>query len=132
MPIYRHENEEVLNRIEKIDITEYLTRFLIFHKKTEWWLPIHPTTLNEATQVKDFLNKPNNTASKSVRDLQGFYYWDDQKIDFIPSNLGEGYGFIYYFICNGCHRKVKYLYEYSKCNTPLCRICCRLSYATLK
>ena len=128
MSLNQHTNNGI-NILERIDVTEFVRKFLVINKKTEWWLPLRPNTLNEAEQVKEFLNNPKNTASKSMRDLEtGFHYWDEQKVDFVPSNLGEGRGYLFFFNCNGCNHRVKYLYQYSYCNTPLCRLCCRLKY----
>ena len=128
IPTYQHKNKELLNRLEKIDITEFIRRFLILHRKKEWWLPPKISSFNQAQELKDLLNQPENTEYKSMHDLQGEPYWDRQDVDFVPSNLGEGRGFVFYFVCNGCQNRVKYLYQYSYCNTPLCRSCCHIKY----
>ncbi|MEI6396589.1 MAG: hypothetical protein WCO48_00735 [Candidatus Taylorbacteria bacterium] len=49
-----------------------------------------------------------------------------QKVDYVSSNLDKGY--IFYFICSGCRRRVKYLYEHDPFDSPLCRVCCKLGY----
>jgi len=126
MPLYRHPNQAILNRLERIDISQYLDTCLVEHKKTTWWLPNPVRTQNEAQLVKEFLDEPQNTKYKSARGLDGFYYWSQQKVDFVASNLGLG--FLFYFVCNGCGKRVKYLYRYSECESPLCRLCCRLKY----
>ncbi len=83
----------------------------------------------EAKRFRDMLNNPENTRFKSMRDLkEGFYFWDKQEVDFVLSNLGHERGAIFYFRCNRCRRRVKYLYESSPTYTPLCRKCCYLSY----
>ncbi len=81
----------------------------------------------EAKNMKEMMDDPKNTTFKSPRDFRdGSYYWHRQEVDYVPSNLRRG--FIFYFICNECGRRVKYLYEYSMLESPICRICCRLSY----
>lgn len=129
MCIYQHKNKEIMNRLERIDIGDYIRRFFR-DQKNKWWTSSSITSFKEAKNLKEFLNDPKNTTFKSMRDLDGLYYWDDQDVDFVPSNLGEGKGYIFYFICIGCDRRVKYLYEYNMCRAPLCRTCCRLSYRT--
>jgi hypothetical protein len=79
--------------------------------------------------MKELLDKPEYTTFKSMRDIQdGSRYWNEQKVDYTPSNLGSGRGYLFYFICNGCRRRVKYLYDYNFCHPPLCRTCCRIGY----
>lgn len=129
--LYNHKNKEILDRIIRIDITDYVQAFLIERKKIDWFAP-KVANWDQVSYIKEELNKPENTTYKSMRDLQGFYYWNVQKVDFVPSNLGEGRGFVFYFVCSECERRVKYLYEYSSCASPLCRICCRLKYRKKK
>ncbi len=130
MPIYKHRNKAILNRLETIDITEYIGKFIMLHRKDGWCLPPAFGSFQQAEELKILLNEPENTTYKSVRGLDGFYYWDKQLVDFVPSNLGDGRGYLFYFICNCCGGRVKYLYQYSYCDSPLCRTCCHLSYKT--
>ena len=84
-------------------------------------------TASDAESVLMFLNNPANTCSKSFSDiLTGTPYWNHQLISYVPSNLGKGY--IFYFICNGCLKRVKYLYQYHSTEPPTCRTCCSLDY----
>ncbi len=124
---YNHKNKELLNRIERIDITEYVRAFLLNLMTLEKRLTIRVNKLSDVERIKELMNLPKNTASKSFSDVRsGIPYWDMQKIDYINSNIGRGY--IFYFLCSGCGRRVKYLYEYNMTLSPLCRICCRLGY----
>lgn len=123
-----HKNSEITNRLQRIDITDYLNKFIFSRRKEDWWWSPKLNSLKQAIEIKDLLNDPANTSYKSLRSLDGTPYWHIQLVDFISSNLGEGRGYLFYFICNGCKDRVKYLYEYSMCETPLCRQCCRLRY----
>jgi hypothetical protein len=111
----------------RIDITDYFQDALSEIEGKGYRFDFrHPL---DVKRLRELMNDKRNTTFKSTRDIQsGFYYWDEQRVDFIPSNLGRERGFIFYFICNGCCRRVKYLYEYSSCESPLCRICCGLKY----
>lgn len=125
---YEHKKKEVMNRIQRVDISEYIRTFLLELSKLE----SSPTKINtwfEATRIKGLLNIPKNTRFKSLTDMRtGFPYWDEQMVDYVPSNLGNKRGYIFYFICNGCEKRVKYLYEYDTLSSPLCRTCCRITY----
>lgn len=85
--------------------------------------------LGEAMHLQQLLHLPESTSSKSVRDLKsGEYFWGHQKVEYVRSNLGIGKGYVWYFICNGCERRVKFLYESTPLRSPLCGRCQRISY----
>ncbi|MFC1727569.1 hypothetical protein ACFL0Y_03530 [Patescibacteria group bacterium] len=48
------------------------------------------------------------------------------KLAYTKSNLGKG--FVFWFICQVCGRKVRYLYFPPNSQTCACRICHRLAY----
>lgn len=119
---------KLLNGIyPRIDISEYVREFLFNVKKQGGAL--NANHASGAIHMKELLNNPAYTTFKSIRDFRdGFFYWNEQKVDYVPSNLGRGRGYLFYFICNGCGRRIKYLYECTPLDTPLCRICCCLGY----
>ena len=124
---YTHKNKETLNRIERKDITEYVRIFLLELAEREKRPFIRLTRLSDADRIKGLLNIPKNTIFKSIADFRtGIPYWEKQEVDFVASNLGRGY--LFYFICNRCGRRVKYLYDYIAFGSPLCRTCCQLNY----
>ena len=127
MTVYTHKKTSVLERIVPINITDYIRNGISELERKGYRFNFgHP---QETERIKEYLNDPKNTTFKSTRDLQdGFYFWHEQKVDFVRSNLGKSKGAIFYFICNSCHRRVKYLYEYNSCYSPICRKCCRLGY----
>jgi formylmethanofuran dehydrogenase subunit E len=81
-------------------------------------------TLETATYIKELLNTPGYKFKTPFMVYQQHYDW--QEVDFVPSNLGRGY--IFFFICDRCRRKVKHLYQPSKHSQPLCRNCYHLCY----
>ncbi len=112
---------------DRKDITDFVRAFVFYMRRTQGRV----FDMRHHAQVKymvELMNDPANTAFKSVRDVfgDGRPYWHEQGVDFVPSNLKRG--FIFYFRCNGCYRRVKYLYEFSTLQSPLCRICCHLHY----
>jgi hypothetical protein len=114
--------------MERLDISDYVRKYLLLIEKTKGW-SFNLSLPHDVQQLKDILNLPENTTGKSIRSVADrTYYWNEQLVDFVPSNLGSGKGYLFYFVCNKCEKRVKYLYQYSYCNSPLCRTCCRLKY----
>ena len=122
----QHERKPAIDILDRKDITDYVRAFVMHmrHTRGRVYNLRHP---QEARNMIEDINNPGNTTFKSMRDFRdGDYFWHEQEVDFVPSNLRRGH--IFYFRCNGCYGRVKYLYEYSMLKTPLCRICCRLPY----
>ena len=85
--------------------------------------------LTDAIRMRERLDDPLQTTYKSMRDIRDSgFYWGTQRVDMVPSNLGQRKGYIFYFRCNGCGRRAKHLYVFSMLKSPLCRVCCRISY----
>ncbi len=124
--MYRQRRKKpAITALERRDITDYVRSF-VWHGRRQGRV-LTSRHRAEAEIMKMLMNKPENTTYKSFRDHRdGDYYWHHQEVDFVVSNLGRGC--IFYFVCNGCRRRVKYLYEYSTLQSPLCRVCCRLQY----
>lgn len=126
--MYGENNNNSIAGVDRVYVNDYLRTFLrelseLEHRK------IDLVTKGGALRIKELMNIPQNTTFKSLNDFRsGQPYWDEQEVDCIPSNLGKNRGFIFYFICNRCRRKVKYLYFLSSLDAPLCRLCCRLQY----
>jgi hypothetical protein len=113
---------------EPINITDYVRTFLIKLSEREG-SRVKVNTEIDAIRVSHLINNPKFTTFKSVNDIQtGQPYWNEQEIVYLPSNLGANKGYVFYFRCNGCDRRVKHLYKYTELEPPLCRKCHRLSY----
>lgn len=130
--MYTDEKENPISGdLERYDIRDYISTFLIELAELER-NPIKLRTIGEASRIKELLNIPENTTFKSTLDFRsGEPYWHRQEVDFTPSNLGRSRGFIFYFICNGCSRRTKYLYSHSLLCEPRCRQCYHLPYRQL-
>ena len=110
----------------QINISDYVTRFLMFIRR-EWGMVQQCRHFAEALRMKELLDTPKYTAFKTEKDCRdGHDFWGEQKVDFVESNLRRG--FIFYFVCNGCRHRVKYLYRFSMLESPLCRKCCHIHY----
>jgi len=121
----QHKNT-VNSTYPRIDIRDYVTNFLQHIREKEGRM-FNTNHDGEVANMKQLLNDPKYTAFKSTSILNdGIPFWHKQNVDCVPSNLGRGA--VFYFICNGCNRRMKYLYRYSELESPLCRVCCRLQY----
>lgn len=130
MTTYRRQNtdydeKDFIDRVERIDITDYVQTFLLgFRKKHGIALKINHQ--GEAEYLKKLLSVPENRICSPLETENGFFYWNTQKVDFVPSNLKKGY--LFYFVCIYCDQRVKYLYRHRTYNQPSCRTCCKLGY----
>lgn len=114
--------------IDTIDISDYVRTFLLQLSELEHDR-IRINSEWEAERIKALLNIPKNTMFKSPADLRsGVPYWNEQEVDYVRSNLKQNKGFIFYFICGQCDRRVKRLFFYTLLEPPICRHCCRLPY----
>lgn len=126
--MYNSRHQEVKEVYEKINITVYVKTFLL-ELSHHWGKRVKVNTESDALHMKMFLNNPKYTSFKSSKDLlTDVPYWNEQAVVCFPSNLGEDKGYLFYFLCNGCDERVKYLYVYNYLRSPVCRKCCRLPY----
>ncbi|KKR46468.1 MAG: hypothetical protein UT82_C0012G0015 [Parcubacteria group bacterium GW2011_GWB1_40_14] len=119
------------DEVEYWDIRNYLHLFLrdLAEKDNSLGKKLHVTDEWDAQRIKEIINIPKNTSFKSFADIRtGQPYWHEQEVTYIPSNLGKKKGFIFFFICNGCEKKVRRLYHRELVDSPVCRECCRLRY----
>lgn len=84
---------------------------------------------NEA-EADTLLSWINTGGAKSYNALLNIQSQHDnwQQMTYIPSNLGHRKGYIFYFICNGCEERVKYLYMLKSSSIFRCRECNNLRY----
>lgn len=114
--------------MQRVDITDYLREFLIHLAKHDG-RRVEIRSEDDARRVLGFINVPENTRYKSIGNGDA-PIWNQQKIVCIASNLQNGY--LFYFICNGCGGRVKYLYQYYLLEPPLCRRCLRIPYPSMQ
>ncbi len=127
MPTYRHSNKDFMDKIRRIDITDYVQTFVLSYSKRHG-IKLKIQHFSGAIHLKNLLNTPENRICSPLESLNDFFYWSPQKVDFVASNLGQHRGFIFYFICIYCDSRVKYLYRYRTYESAACRKCCKLGY----
>jgi len=109
--MYQHKHRNTVNNTPhpRFTIGDYISEFKR-EKRQKWGRTYDTRHEGEILNIKEELSKSSNK----------------QRVDYVSSNLNRGY--IFYFICSGCGRRVKYLYEYDPLDSPLCRVCCKLGY----
>ncbi len=128
---YKYKDKWLLQNLERFDITRYMKACLCDVPKYKDKRFFKVTEDCEAEEIEVFVSDPKNTTFKSVKDiLTGLPHWYGQNVTYTPSNLGKG--FIFYFICNECRRRVKYLYRFNMTEAPVCRTCSGLDYKRTK
>lgn len=80
--------------------------------------------------VKDLIKKVESESTINLKqEVNGKIEFTEQnkvKMTYTRSNLGKG--FIFWFICEVCGRKVRYLYIPPNSQVSACRACHRLAY----
>ena len=122
---YKHQDPEQLKMTDRLDITYYIRTYLLEVAEHDGQ-KIKINSDYEAMRITALLNETCNTQFKSIMGLNGVPYWHEQKVAHVPSNLGRNKGVLFYFICNWCDKRVKYLYQYDLLRSPICRTCCRI------
>lgn len=86
--------------------------------------------LNEETDVKELITEIESETTFNLKQFNGsdhdYSEPNNVKLTYAKSNLGKG--FVFWFICNICSRRVKYLYFPPNSTTLACRNCHRLTY----
>ena len=119
-------NKDFMSKVERLDITDYVQTFVRNYNK-QHGIKLQTGYLNGAEYLKGLLNVSQDKVVPYLEKLDGFFYWNTQKVDFVSSNLHKGH--LFYFICAYCDRRVKYLYRYRTYDQPSCRTCCKIGYA---
>jgi hypothetical protein len=134
MTTYRYQNRDQFERdfdkdfmseVERLDITDYVQTFVRNYNKQRG-IKLQTEYLSGVQYLKGLLNASQDKVVPYLEKIDGFFYWNTQKVDFVPSNLLKGY--LFYFICIYCDRRVKYLYRHKTYEQPSCRTCCKLGY----
>ena len=118
-----------LRQFQQIDIKNHLRRFVLELSAMDK-RDVKIRTRGEAEHIKGLLNASGNTIFYSLSEMRyGRRCWIGKEVDYIPSHLGPNRGFTFYFICQRCERRTKYLfYKLAEIPEPLCRSCCHLKY----
>lgn len=113
-----------VHEAKKFDITVIVRIFVeeLIKKKMKYDTKID--TEHEVIRIKEFFNIVGHNFDTPFL----IYNRNSElpEIDFIPSNLGKGY--VFYFLCNGCDKKVRHLYLPYEYSSILCRECHHLRY----
>ncbi len=113
--------------LAQIDINDYIQQCMWrFTGQKQKRRPVIRTQ-SDAECFKRIFSDPINSPIRSMLGIpSGDLYKYCQDVDYVSSNVGRG--FIFYFICVWCGRRVKYLFVDENLEALLCRRCIRLPY----
>ena len=125
----KNNTQRKIRGLQRIDSNAAVTAFLKELKADYpdylYFKRLMVSTEQELELLIDMLNNPKMRVYGSLMNVQSHHqYW--QSFSYVKSNLGRGY--IFYFICDGCERRVKHLYMPDGSSQFLCRLCHRLYY----
>ncbi len=117
-----------VHECERLDIADFMHTFLCelmnYEVRTLRTKTYRIRTEAEAERIRGLINSPTNPF-KTVSMIQGKSdEW--QEVVYKPANLGVG--FVFFFVCTGCERHVRHLYQSSSTVRYKCRICLNLGY----
>jgi len=130
MTTYRYPNqdqEDFTAEPDRIDITDYVHTFVRAYNK-KYGVKLKTGYLGGAEYLKGLLNASQDKVVPYLEKLEGLFYWNSQRVDFVPSNLGENKGYLFYFICAYCDNRVKLLFRRKIYEQPACSTCCGIGY----
>lgn len=130
MTIYRYPNQDQWDftaEPDRINITDYVHTFVRAYNK-KYGVKLKTGYLGGAEYLKRLLNASQDKVAPYLEKLEGLFYWNSQRVDFVPSNLGENKGYLFYFICAYCDSRVKLLFRRKIGEQPACRTCRDIGY----
>jgi len=108
--------------IESTSVIRAFTREYNDRFQGQWLQGCKVGHKQEAEWILSIINEYQPARYMSLLDIET---GEKQQFTYIASNLR---GYIFYFLCNGCDKKVKYLYRPERRWRFLCRSCHKLSY----
>lgn len=118
----RYGKRPIIEESQKISAGACVRKFLLDIER--------PFNLNNEEEVRDMIQKIEAYTRINLKQEKGGedVYSDPNKVKmtYTMSNLGKG--FVFWFICNLCGRRVKHLYFPPNSEVLACRNCHRLAY----
>ncbi len=126
---YKYKQRPTVDGVTRIDCTALIRKFLQ-----------ERASKYDADLAKLFVIRTEEDAIRLRDELNhGIPYYQSLHVpvhdtalqfDFVKSNLDKG--FIFYFVCTSCERRVKYLYQLIDGSELRCRSCHQLTYTRKK
>lgn len=123
-PFYRYNDRPRINRNRRLDVTA-LIREMKLEMKEKYKLDpefTDPRSGIGANMIKHYFEMPHLFDCLIELMVQ---HQPRIQVDYIKSNIR---GFIFYFICNDCERRVRHLYQIRDKGRWACRRCHFLGY----
>jgi len=115
-------NTPKINKALRLNASTYIRNYLLNNsEQSRGW------DLNEERTVKEIIRHIEATIGVNLKNNEGDLTEPNKiKLTYTKSNLGKG--FVFWFVCNICGRRVKYLYFPSSSSILACRRCHKLTY----
>ena len=123
----RYGKRPVVEESQKISAAICVRNYLF-----ERSIPIFPhrINLNNEQDVKDLISEIESGTTFNLKQQNGLDndYTEPNRVKLTYSKSNLGKGFVFWFMCNICDRRVKYLYFPPNSTVLACRNCHRLTY----
>ena len=130
MFIFSQDKRPIVENAQRISVSVFVRKFYLELKKKATNSRKVNINLNDEEFVKDLIEMIESGSTINLKqELNGKIEFTEQnqvRITYNKSNLGKGY--IFWFICGVCGRKVRYLYIPPNSQVSACRTCHRLAY----
>lgn len=130
MYIYKFNKRPLIENSQSISASVFVRNYYLELKQYEPVGNKGSFNLKDEHFVKDLIGKiEQNSTFNLKQEINGkTEFTEPNKIllTYTKSNLGKG--FVFWFICGVCGRKVRYLYIPPNSEVSACRICHRLTY----
>lgn len=130
MYIYKYNKRPLIENSQSISAGVFVRNYYLDLKKNASVNNMDSFNFKDEQFVKDLIGQIEQNSTLNLKqETNGrveFTEPNKVKLTYTKSNLGKG--FIFWFICGVCGRKVRYLYIPPNSEVAACRICHRLVY----
>jgi len=130
MFLYSFGKRPLIENSQSVSSSVFIRNYCLEHKQHEEADRRMNFDLNNEYSVKELIWKIEKYQTINIiqknNDTTEFSEPNKVKLTYTISNLGKG--FVFWFICNICGKKVRYLYFPPHTSVSACRTCHRLAY----
>ncbi|PIY72299.1 hypothetical protein COY87_01640 [Candidatus Roizmanbacteria bacterium CG_4_10_14_0_8_um_filter_33_9] len=130
MYIYKYDKRPLIENSQSISASVFVRNYYLDLKKSVSLDNKYSFNFNDEQFVKDLIVKIEQNSTVNLKqEINGKIEFTEPnrvKLTYTKSNLGKG--FVFWFICPACGKRVRYLYIPPYSEVSACRRCHRLVY----
>jgi len=130
MFILKYDKRPLIENSQSINASVFVRNYYLDLKKNGFTDSKDSINLKDENFVKELIGKIEQNSTFNLKQENNgrmeFTEPNKVKLTYTKSNLGKG--FVFWFICGVCGRKVRYLYISPSSEVSACRRCHRLVY----